>query len=193
MYQWFLWLLRSCEGLCGGNAELFVEKTPHAHVSAKCGGTWEHCTTYPGKEMHRHSIPCRWISHFRKKSLSERRCTGSVATSGPNWPELVRIWFFLENWSKKCLNWCPKVWFLPKLAYLTTHPELDYWTFIHGMSAWQAQGSPDVKLFAKRVWLYLMVRFWSDFLGKWGLILVQIWIDRVWFQKWEHCTVVVRD
>ena len=149
--------------------------------------------------MHRHSSPykrsgsCRWISHFRKKSLSERRCTGSVATSGPNWPELVRIWFFWENWSKKCLNWCPKVWFLPKLAYLTNHPELDYWTFIHGMSAWQAQGSPDVKLFAKRVWLYLMVRFWSDFLGKWGLILVQIWIDRVWFQKWEHCTVVVRD
>ena len=178
--------------------------------------------------MHWHSIPykrsgsCRWISHFREKSLSERRCTGIPAPIrdlapadgylileknlcrkgdalavlpllvriGRNWSEFG---FFGKIGPKKCLNWCPKVWFLPKLAYLTTHPELDYWTFIHGMSAWQAQGSPDVKLFAKRVWLYLMVRFWSDFLGKWGLILVQIWIDRVWFQKWEHCTVVVRD
>ena len=41
--------------------------------------------------------------------------------------------------------------FSPKLAYLMTHPELEYRTFILGMNALQAQGSPDVKLFAKRV------------------------------------------
>ena len=37
-----------------------------------------------------------------------------------------------------------------------THPKVDYPTFILGMNAWEVQGSPVVKLFAKRVRFYLI-------------------------------------
>ena len=60
MYQWFLWLSRCCEGFCGGNAELFDEKTQHAHVSAKCGGTWEHWQL-----PHSHPHASLFLDHHR--------------------------------------------------------------------------------------------------------------------------------
>ena len=72
---------------------------------------------------------------------------------GRTWSEFGLFW---KNWSEKGLIWWPKVWFPTKLVYLTTHPELEYRTFILGMNALQAQGSTDVKLFAKRVWFYLI-------------------------------------
>ena len=89
----------------------------------------------------------------RQSDMSREAVLPIMVRIGRTWSEFGPFW---ENWSEKGLNWWPKVWFSPKLTYLTTHPEFDYQTFILGMNTWQARGSQVVKLFAKRVWFYLI-------------------------------------
>ena len=81
-----------------------------------------------------------------------------LANYGPDWPDLVRIriWTFLVKLVRKRPELVTKSLIFTKLTYLMTHPKVDYPTFILGMNAWEVQGSPVVKLFAKRFRFYLI-------------------------------------
>ena len=75
----------------------------------------------------------------------------SAPNYGPNWPDLVRIRSFLGKFVRKRSELVTKSLIFTKIGIFNDSSELEYRTFILGMNALQAQGSPDVKLFVKRV------------------------------------------